>query len=122
MPSLTLDLTSQRLADAGTPTGKVSSAFTKLPKDLPPIVHDLAVQVTQDATTPYEKAVALQNWFREDGGFTYSLVQAPSGNGSDALVEFLSDGPGGRTGYCEQFASAMGVMARELGIPARRGI
>jgi transglutaminase-like putative cysteine protease len=122
MTAVDLTLTSERLADAGTPTGKVSDIFTDLPDDLPPIVHDLAVQVTQDATTPYEKAVALQNWFREDGGFTYSLVQAPSGNGSDALVEFLSDGPGGRTGYCEQFASAMGVMARELGIPARLGI
>ena len=122
MTAVDLTLTSERLADAGPPTGKVSDIFTDLPDDLPPIVHDLAVQVTQDATTPYEKAVALQNWFREDGGFTYSLVQAPSGNGSDALVEFLSDGPGGRTGYCEQFASAMGVMARELGIPARLGI
>jgi transglutaminase-like putative cysteine protease len=122
MTAVDLVLTSERLADAGPPTGKVSDIFTDLPDDLPPIVHDLAVQVTQDATTPYEKAVALQNWFRDDGGFTYSLVQAPSGNGSDALVEFLSDGPGGRTGYCEQFASAMGVMARELGIPARLGI
>ncbi len=122
LTAVDLGITSERLADAGPPTGKVSDIFTDLPDDLPPIVHDLAVQVTQDATTPYEKAVALQNWFREDGGFTYSLVQAPTGNGSDALVEFLSDGPGGRTGYCEQFASAMGVMARELGIPARLAI
>jgi transglutaminase-like putative cysteine protease len=121
MTAVDLDLTSKRLADAATPTGKVSDTFTKLPKDLPPIVRDLAVQVTQDAATPYEKAVALQDWFREDGGFTYSLDRA-QGNGIDALVDFLSDGPGGRTGYCEQFASAMAVMARMLGIPARVAI
>ena len=118
MTAVDLDLTADRLADSGPPTGKVDDIFTDLPDDLPPIVDDLAVQVTQDAKTPYEKAVALQNWFREDGGFTYALERA-SGNGSDALVEFLSDGPGGRTGYCEQFASAMAVMARELEIPAR---
>ena len=34
-------------------------------------------------------------------------------------MRFLSEGEGGRTGYCEQFAAAMAVMARELGIPAR---
>jgi transglutaminase-like putative cysteine protease len=121
MTAVDLGLTADRLADSGTPTGKVSEIFTDLPDDLPPIVHDLAVQVTQGATTQYDEAVALQQWFREDGGFTYSLDRAP-GNGSDALVEFLSDGPGGRVGYCEQFASAMAVMARELGIPARVGI
>lgn len=121
MTAVRLELSADRLADSAPPTGKVDDLFTDLPDDLPPIVHDLAVQVTQDATTPYEEAVALQSWFRDDGGFTYSLDRA-QGNGSDALVEFLSDGPGGRTGYCEQFASAMAVMARELGIPARVAI
>ena len=41
------------------------------------------------------------------------------GNGTDDLVRFLTKGDGGRTGYCEQFAAAMAVMARELGIPSR---
>ena len=35
------------------------------------------------------------------------------------MQAFLAEGPDGRTGYCEQFASAMAVMARTLGIPAR---
>ena len=60
--------------------------------------------------------MALQNWFREN--FDYS-TDVNLGNGSDDLVRFLSEGEGGRTGYCEQFAAAMAVMARELGIPAR---
>jgi len=55
---------------------------------------------------------------RNPANFTYSTETA-EGSGYDALVSFLSDGPGGRTGYCEQFASAMAVMARLLGIPAR---
>ena len=121
MSALDLNLTAQKLEDAGTSVGKVSEIFTDVPADVPPIVRELAVEVTKNATTRFEKAVALQNWFREDGGFTYSLATA-EGSGYDALVSFLSDGPGGRTGYCEQFASAMAVMARLLGIPARVAI
>lgn len=121
MTALDLDLDADRLADAGTPTGKVDDLFTALPDDLPAIVRDLAVEATEGTTTPYEKAVALQRWFREDGGFTYSLERA-EGSGVQALVDFLSDGPDGREGYCEQFASAMAVMARMLGIPARVAI
>jgi hypothetical protein len=34
-------------------------------------------------------------------------------------VKFLSTGRGGRVGYCEQFAAAMAVMGRSLGIPSR---
>lgn len=113
-----LDLTAARLERAGTSSGKVSEAFTDVPADLPEIVRELAVDATRGAVSRFDKAVALQNWFREDGGFTYSLDTAP-GSGYDALVSFLSEGPGGRTGYCEQFASAMAVMARVLGIPSR---
>jgi hypothetical protein len=118
MNALDLDLTAEQLEQAGTSVGKVSETFTDVPADLPPVVRELAEQVTGDQATRFDKAVALQNWFRQDGGFTYSLATAP-GNGADALVKFLTDGPGGRVGYCEQFASAMAVMARTLGIPAR---
>ncbi len=48
-------------------------------------MRELAVEVTQDETTQFEKAVALQDWFRESGGFEYSLATA-DGNGYDALV------------------------------------
>ena len=68
--------------------------------------------------TRYEKAVALQQWFRENGEFSYddrsTSATAPTTScGSSARAT------DGRTGYCEQFAAAMAVMARELGIPAR---
>jgi transglutaminase-like putative cysteine protease len=118
MTAVHLDITSQQLAEAGPSTHRVDDIFTDLPDDLPPLVADLAAEVTQDATTPYEKAVALQDWFRNTGGFTYSLDRQ-EGNGTEALVEFLSPGPGGRVGYCEQFAASMAAMARTLGIPAR---
>ncbi|MBF4160613.1 transglutaminase domain-containing protein [Nocardioides sp. CBS4Y-1] len=118
MDAVDLDLTPRRLEAAPLTSDEVPAAYTQLPSDLPPIVSELARKVTQDATTPFAKAVALQNWFWAN--FTYSLEQSsPIGNGVDALERFLRPGPQGRIGYCEQFASAMAVMAREIGLPAR---
>ncbi len=107
------------LADAPrTNTQEIDPRFLDLP-DLPPVVGDLARRETEGLSSDYEKAVALQTFFRETGGFTYSLDRSDTGNGVDDLVAFLTPGPDGRVGYCEQFAASMAVMARELGIPAR---
>ncbi len=117
MTGVQLDLSAQQLADAPSSAGQVSADFTDLPPGMPPLIRQLANDVTRQAPTRFEKAVALQDWFREN--FTYSLDRVPPGNGTDELVNFLSTEEGGRTGYCEQFAAAMAVMARQLGIPAR---
>ena len=113
-----VDYDVNRLAEAPPVGALVSRDFIDLPEGLDPIVRQIALQVTADAPSRYEKAVALQQWFRDEGGFTYS-TDVNLGNGTDDLVRFLLEGDGGRTGYCEQFAAAMAVMARELGIPAR---
>ena len=114
-----LDYDSEELADAASWSGKVSRDFIELPSDFPGSVRSLAQEVTRDVPTRYEKAVALQDWFRTGGGFTYNTDHVATGNGTDELVAFLTEGEGGRTGYCEQFSAAMAVMARSLGIPAR---
>ncbi|CAB4689922.1 MAG: hypothetical protein F2667_01805 [Actinobacteria bacterium] len=116
MTGIDLDLSAQELAAAPASSGIVPSEFTSLPPGLPPIVRDLAAQVTAGAPTRFQKAVALQDWFRSE--FTYDLADAEQGNGASALEDFLSP-EGDRSGYCEQFASAMAVMARQLNIPAR---
>jgi transglutaminase-like putative cysteine protease len=108
-----------RLAAAPEAPSLIQATYTSLPtQGIPPNVRELAAEVTRDKATAYEKAVALQNWFRAPGRFTYTLEVNPA-NGSDALEQFLGDGPEGRRGYCEQFASAFAVMARSLRIPAR---
>lgn len=99
--------------------GAVEDEFLEVPGGLPSIVRNQAVEVTTGARSDYEAALLLQDWFRESGGFEYSLRQAPPGTGGDAFETFLTDSEDGRVGYCEQFASAMGVMARIVGIPAR---
>lgn len=118
MTAVQLDLTAQRLSVLGDASGLVGKQYTSLPADLPPMVTQYAQDVTRDAETRFARAVALQDWFRRDGGFRYDTSVAP-GTGTDDLVAFLSEAGGGRVGYCEQFASAMAVMARAVGIPAR---
>jgi transglutaminase-like putative cysteine protease len=112
------DLSAYSMANSLSAPLYIQAPYTALPDSLPPAVGKLALQVTHGARTRYQQAVMLQRWFRDTGGFTYRLESAP-GSSNDALLRFLSKGKGGRTGYCEQFASAFAVMARTLEIPTR---
>jgi transglutaminase-like putative cysteine protease len=103
--------------DAAPPApATVFGPYTELPDTVPESVKELARTVTQGAGSKFEMAQMLQRWFRTE--FEYSTRPAP-GNGTDDLVNFLADEPGGRIGYCEQFAAAMSLMGRSLAIPSR---
>ena len=115
---LDLQPTARALANASPAPASVFTPFTALPRSLPGSVRTLARNVTDGTTTKFEQAVALQEWFRVNGGFRYSLDRA-SGNGTDELVNFLGNEKDSRVGYCEQFAAAMALMGRSLGIPSR---
>ncbi len=86
-----------------------------LPGGLPGIAREQALAATAGATTPFEKALALQNWFRDN--FTYD-VDVQLGNSADAIEAFLR----GRSGFCQQFAGTFAVMARYLGLPTRLAV
>jgi hypothetical protein len=90
----------------------IADHYLDLPSGYPDRFTDLAKQITANATTPYEQALALQNWFRSN--FTYDLNVAP-GHGETAIDTFLSQ----RRGYCEQFAGTYAAFARSIGLPAR---
>lgn len=97
---------------------QVRDETTELPTDIPPIIADLALQITAEATTDYDRLTALQRWFR-GSEFRYSL-EAPveegfDGSGADAVARFLEV----REGYCVHFASAFALMARTLHMPSR---
>lgn len=110
-----------RMARSGSSLGDVSTDYIDLPDDFPPAVRELARDVTAAGSSKFEKAILLQEWFRTDGGFEYTLEVAP-GSGSDDLVAFLRDDERGRRGYCEQFAASMAAMGRALNIPSRVAI
>lgn len=121
MTAVELDLQAAEMAASGSAVNEDNAEFLDLPTGLPSLVTNLALGVTDEAETKFEKAQALQQWFREDGGFTYSIRKSDEGNGVDELEAFL-DEDGGRVGYCEQFAASMAVMARVLEIPSRVAI
>ncbi|WP_052663463.1 transglutaminaseTgpA domain-containing protein [Psychromicrobium lacuslunae] len=92
--------------------------FMTLPQNTPGIVKETALSLTSRQPTPYDKAMAIQQYLR-GSEFSYSL-QAPvsggyDGSSMDALAKFLQQ----KSGYCVHFSAAMAVMAREAGIPSR---
>lgn len=93
----------------------VTQRYTNIPV-LPAEVSRYTAEATSGAPTDYQKAIALQNWFRDDDRFEYT-TDLDTVSGSTSLAEFLS--PTGRRGYCEQFASAFAVMARYADLPSR---
>ena len=96
----------ERIADSGN---------VALPRDLPEVVGRTVDSVTATATTPYERARLLTEYFLNPGnGFVYNLQTKAGDSGSD-LVDFLQN----KTGYCQQYAGALAVMMRVAGIPTR---
>ena len=86
--------------------------YLKLPQ-IPSRVGELAKTWTREATTPIEKARAIENQLRE----TYSYdLSTPSGTASDPLDHFLFHS---RRGHCEYFSTAMAVMLRLMNVPSR---
>ena len=96
---------------------EVLSQHTQLPRDYPELgAQAEEVYAAAGADSVVAQALALQSWFvGPEGGFTYDL-DVPALRGDDALTEFVLED---RVGYCEYFATAMAVMLRQTGIPAR---
>ena len=83
---------------------------------LPPLdrrIPELARRFAAGAVTELDRARAVERHLRHD--YAYSL-ELPSRQIADPLADFLFVR---RKGYCEHFASAMTIMLRTLGIPAR---
>ncbi|GMQ94501.1 MAG: DUF3488 and transglutaminase-like domain-containing protein [Acidimicrobiia bacterium] len=94
--------------------------WTDYPDDLGTEVTRIAEDLTANLETNYEKAIALESYFRFSGKFTYN-DRVPDEFVTSSVADWLTDenNPYVRNGYCEQYATAMALMARTLGIPSR---
>ena len=102
-----------RLAGTEVPQA-ILETYLQLPDEIPPRLHSLARRITAGAATPYDKAERIQEYLRSS--YPYSLeVPAPPSD-RDVVDYFLFDSPGG---FCSYYASAMAVMLRSQGVPAR---
>ncbi|MCX7706994.1 MAG: DUF3488 and transglutaminase-like domain-containing protein [Anaerolineae bacterium] len=87
--------------------------YLQLPEDLPARIRDLAARITEPYDNPYDKADALEKFLRT---YTYNQQIAAPPPGADGVDYFLFDV---QQGYCDYYASAMAVMLRSVGVPAR---
>ena len=107
-------VTPEELTEAGEEYPEwVIGHYLQLPDNFPSSVINLSEEITRDVKTPYDKAIAIKTFLRR---FHYDqLVQIPPAN-SDGVEYFLNVA---ERGVCTEFASAMAVMLRATGVPAR---
>jgi transglutaminase-like putative cysteine protease len=91
---------------------RARSDYLQLPP-LDPRISELARTMTAGAATDLERARTIERRLRADYGYTLEL---PDHEVADPLAYFLFTR---KKGHCEYFASAMAVMLRAAGIPAR---
>jgi transglutaminase-like putative cysteine protease len=113
--SLEVSPPAQDLDSAQAPPADIVSHDTQVPSSYDAL-RGIAESVTRTAgaKTPFEDAVALQQWLA-NGSFKYTL-NAPTIKDANGLARFLENT---KRGYCQQFSFAMAVLARLLGIPSR---
>jgi hypothetical protein len=105
-------------------TAKAASVPLPPPQSVPDVVRIAASQYAADAATDGQVAMALEEGQRTDGFFSHGQVNevaggmaSLAGHGADRLAVLLTQTP--MVGDAEQYASAMALMARSLGLPAR---
>jgi hypothetical protein len=110
------DATSLRQASTDYPDW-VWQRYTQLPLSLPERVRLLAEEITAGADTPYDRALAIEQYLRRS--ITYTLTPPDLPEGRDYVDFLLFDS---QQDYCNGYASAMTVLARSVGIPARLAV
>jgi len=113
--SLEVSPTPTNLNGAAAPPADILSHYTEIPSSYDALTS-FAESVVRSvgAKTPYEDAVALQQYLA-NGSFKYTLT-APTIKDETGLANFLETT---KQGYCQQFSFAMAVLARLLHIPSR---
>lgn len=91
----------------------IQNRYLRLPDSVPDRVLSLARNLTATQPSAYDRALAIQNYLRE---FEYTLDVPMPGTSDDIADYFLFEL---QRGYCDYYASAMVVLARAAGLPAR---
>jgi transglutaminase-like putative cysteine protease len=89
--------------------------YLQLPRDLPARVKQLALNLTQEAANPYDKAKKIEQYLSQTIPYT-NEPDVKKGSSKDFVDRFLFEI---KEGYCDYYSTAMVVMTRSIGIPAR---
>lgn len=93
---------------------QIMQDYTALPAHLQTQLYDLAREICAGTESAYDRAFAIQNYLSRN--FRYTLEVEPQPENIDFVSSFLLKT---REGYCTYFASAMTVLCRMAGLPAR---
>lgn len=108
-----------RTADENSPINSIFTrpgldAYLQIPDTVPDRVRELALSITEEYSNEYDKARAIERYLSLN--HTYSLDVPPIPSNADFVDHFLFEET---TGFCTYYASAMTIMLRSIGIPAR---
>ena len=93
---------------------KIRAQYLKLSPSVTKRTKKLALSLTKDCANDYEKVTAIKQYLQKN--CTYTLTPPQPENGEDLVDYFLFQS---HIGYCAHFASAMTVLLRAAGVPAR---
>jgi hypothetical protein len=92
----------------------VASRYLPLPDTVTDRTEALTRNITAGTSNPFDQAKAIEAYLREH--ITYDITVGVPDKGVDIVDYVLFEN---QRGYCEHYASAMTVMLRILGIPAK---
>lgn len=93
---------------------KAVAQYTALPVHIQQEIYDIAASVTANCVTDWQRATALRDYLRRNYSYT-TKVQTPPADVDFVAWFLLAE----KQGYCTYFASAMTVLSRMAGLPAR---
>lgn len=112
---LSVDTAALRAAGENYPAW-IRSQYLRVPDTVPPRVLALARDLTATEPTPFDRARALEAYLNT---LPYSLDVPLPPRDRDVVDYFLFDL---RRGYCDYYATAMAILARAAGLPARLAV
>lgn len=92
----------------------VTERYLQVPDTLTPETLALAQELTAGYENPFDKAIAVRDYLRKNIKYNDQIQAAPEGVDSVHYVLFMI-----KEGYCNYYASAMALMLRSQGVPAR---
>ena len=121
-------LTENRLRAAGSSyPAEIKAIYTRVPEGslgpnalaLLARVESLAGAADGSAATPYDLALAMQDYLRDPANFTYAIDVREAARARCEGMSSVECFATIKTGYCEYYASTMAVLLRQAGIPSR---
>lgn len=92
----------------------ISKLYLQLPESLPERVRELGNSLVKDTDNRYDAVLSVVNYLKQH--YSYNLNSAIPPEDEDFVDRFLFVD---RQGYCDHFSTAMVVLLRSSGIPAR---